>query len=113
MFERRIRLIRETYAVQEGEIDLPMLPIFALLNPALEMTMRSFPRSDPRRPAAVDRRRLVQAIRQENVTNSSASPTLWRKIGDYCVRKDRAPSLRRVLCAGGRLTCTASRPVSR
>lgn len=100
MFDAQIRLIRETYGIEPGEIDLPMLPIFALFNPALGMTT-IVPEIDPRRPAAFDPARIVQAIRQERVTNSFGSPTLWRKIGDYCREKNvTLPSLRRVLCAG-------------
>ena len=100
MFEAQVRLIRETYAIAPGEIDLPMLPIFALFNPALGMTT-IVPELDPRRPADIDPAKIVQAIRQENVTNSFGSPTLWKKIGDRCIEKQIAlPSLRRVLCAG-------------
>ncbi|HXA14913.1 MAG TPA: AMP-binding protein, partial [Opitutaceae bacterium] len=45
--------------------------------------------------------KIVQAIRQENVTNSFGSPTLWRKIAGHCLaQKISLPSLRRVLCAG-------------
>jgi olefin beta-lactone synthetase len=100
MFDAQVRSIRETYAIAPGEIDLPLLPIFALFNPALGMTT-IVPEIDPRRPADVDPAKIVQAIQQENVTNSFGSPTLWRKIGDHCVaRKISLPSLRRVLCAG-------------
>jgi acyl-CoA synthetase (AMP-forming)/AMP-acid ligase II len=100
MFDAQIRLIRETYAIEPGEIDLPLLPIFALFNPALGMTT-IVPEIDPRRPAAFDPAKIVQAIRQENVTNSFGSPTLWRKIGDHCLAAGATlPSLRRVLCAG-------------
>ena len=100
MFEAQIRLIQRTYQIQPGEIDLPMLPIFALFNPALGMTT-IVPEIDPRRPASVDPQKIVQAIQQENVTNSFGSPTLWRKIGDHCVtHKITLASLRRVLCAG-------------
>ena len=100
MFAAQVRLIRETYAIEPGEIDLPLLPIFALFNPALGMTT-IVPEIDPRRPAEVDPAKIVRAIRQENVTNSFGSPTLWRKIGDHCVaEKITLPSLRRVLCAG-------------
>jgi acyl-CoA synthetase (AMP-forming)/AMP-acid ligase II len=100
MFEAQVRLIRDTYAIKPGEIDLPMLPIFALFNPALGMTT-IVPEIDPRRPAEVDPAKIVQAIRQENVTNSFGSPTLWRKIGDHCRENQlQLPSLRRVLCAG-------------
>jgi acyl-CoA synthetase (AMP-forming)/AMP-acid ligase II len=100
MFESQIRLIAETYSIQPGEIDLPMLPIFALFNPALGMTT-IVPEIDPRRPAAVDPGKIVRAIQQENVTNSFGSPTLWRKIGEYCASRNIVMrSLRRVLCAG-------------
>jgi acyl-CoA synthetase (AMP-forming)/AMP-acid ligase II len=100
MFEAQVRLIRETYGIQPGEIDLPMLPIFALFNPALGMTT-IVPEIDPSRPATVDPAKIVQAIQQEKVTNSFGSPTLWGKIGAHC--RDNGitlPSLRRVLCAG-------------
>ena len=100
MFDAQVRLIRDTYGIKPGEIDLPLLPIFALFNPALGMTT-IVPEIDPRRPADVDPEKIVQAIRQENVTNSFGSPTLWKKIGDHCLKKNIVlPSLRRVLCAG-------------
>lgn len=100
MFDAQIRAIRSTYGIEPGEIDLPLLPIFALFNPALGMTT-IVPELDPRRPAALDPASIVQAIRQENVTNSFGSPTLWRKIGDHCrANAITLPSLRRVLCAG-------------
>ena len=38
MFDAQVRLIRDTYAIEPGEIDLPMLPIFALFDPAFGMT---------------------------------------------------------------------------
>lgn len=100
MFEAQVRLIGETFAIAPGEIDLPLLPIFALFNPALGMTT-IVPEMNPRRPAAADPAKIVQAIRQEQVTNSFGSPTLWGRIADYCRGRDLTlPSLRRVLCAG-------------
>jgi len=100
MFAAQVRLIRETYSIEPGEIDLPMLPVFALFNPALGMTT-VVPEIDPSRPARVDPAKIVQAIQQERVTNSFGSPTLWGKIADHCVAQAiTLPSLRRVLCAG-------------
>ena len=100
MFDAQVRLIRDTYGIKPGEIDLPMLPIFALFNPALGMTT-IVPEINPRRPADVDPAKIVQAIQQERVTNSFGSPTLWNKIGDHCRAKNLTlPTLRRVLCAG-------------
>jgi olefin beta-lactone synthetase len=100
MFDAQVRLVRDTYRIEPGEVDLPMLPIFALFNPALGMTT-VVPEIDPSRPASVDPEKIVQAIQQEKVTNSFGSPALWRKIFDHCLaRKITLPSLRRVLCAG-------------
>ena len=100
MFEAQVRLVRETYDIKPGEIDLPMLPIFALFNPALGMTT-IVPEIDPSRPATVDPQKIVQAIQQENVTNSFGSPTLWRIISRHCLKNNVAlPSMKRVLMAG-------------
>ena len=100
MFEAQVGLLRETYAIEPGEVDLPLLPVFALFNPALGMTT-IVPEIDPRRPAALDASKIVQAIRQESVTNSFGSPTLWRIICDHCRERGATlPTLRRVLCAG-------------
>jgi len=100
MFDAQVRLVRDTYGIEPGEIDLPLLPIFALFDPALGMTA-VVPELDPRRPAAMDPAAIVRAIRQEGVTNSFGSPTLWRKIADHCLAHGLTlPSLRRVLCAG-------------
>lgn len=100
MFEAQVRLIRETYGITPGEVDLPMLPIFALFNPALGMTT-IVPEIDPRRPAEADPAKIVQAILQENVTNSFGSPTLWLKVSEHCRRPGiTLPSLLRVLSAG-------------
>ncbi len=105
-FDAQVRLIRDTYDISPGEIDLPLLPIFALFNPALGVTT-IIPELDPRRPATLDPAKIVQAIRQENVTTSFGSPTLWRKIGAHCLaEKITLPTLRRVLCAGAPVPAT-------
>jgi acyl-CoA synthetase (AMP-forming)/AMP-acid ligase II len=100
MFDAQVRLVREAYGIEPGEVDLPMLPIFALFGPALGMTT-IVPELDPSRPATVDPAKIVQAIRQENVTNSFGSPTLWRIISRQCLEQNEVlPSLKRVLMAG-------------
>ena len=100
MFEAQVSAIREQYGISEGEVDLPMLPIFALFNPALGMTT-VVPEINPSKPATVDPAKIVQAIQQCGVTNSFGSPVLWKKIGAYCVeRGETLPSLKRILMAG-------------
>jgi acyl-CoA synthetase (AMP-forming)/AMP-acid ligase II len=100
MFAAQVELIRAAYDIRPGEIDLPLLPVFALFNPALGVTT-VIPEIDPSRPATVDPRKIIQAIRQENITSSFGSPTLWRKIAVHCHRHHvTLPTLKRVLCAG-------------
>jgi len=102
MFEAQVRLVRDTYGITPGEVDLPLLPIFALFNPALGMTT-VVPELDPSRPAAFDPARIVRALQQEQVTNSFGSPTLWRRIAAHCRAQPQPvvfPALRRVLMAG-------------
>lgn len=100
MFEGQVEAIRTTYEIEPGEIDLPMLPVFALFNPALGMTT-VVPEINPSKPATVDPAKIVQAIQQCSITNSFGSPTLWKKIGRYCESSGISlPSLKRVLMAG-------------
>lgn len=100
MFEAQVDAIRAAYDIQPGEVDLPMLPIFALFNPALGMTT-VVPEINPSRPATVNPERIVKAIKQCGVTNSFGSPVLWQKIGGFCHERNiKLDGMRRVLMAG-------------
>lgn len=100
MFLAQIEAIRGQYAIEPGEIDLPMLPVFALFNPALGMCT-VVPDMNPSRPATVDPEQIVRAIDQNSVTNSFGSPALWTKIARYCEEHSiTLPSIRRILMAG-------------
>ena len=99
-FDAQVQLIRNTYGIEPGEIDLPLLPLFALFAPALGLTT-IVPELDPSRPGRADPAKLAQAVLQENVTMSFGSPTLWGNLAVHGHRTGLSfPSLRRVLCAG-------------
>ena len=100
MFLAQVDAIRRQYGIEPGEVDLPMLPVFALFNPALGMCT-VVPDINPSRPASVDPEQIVRAIQQNSVTNSFGSPALWIKIARYCERKSITfPTIRRILMAG-------------
>jgi len=100
MFEAQVRLVRATYGIAPGEVDLAVLPVFALFNPALGMTT-VVPRLDPGRPAAADPAHLVQAMLQNGVTNSFGSPVIWTKVARYCAARGLTlPGVKRILMAG-------------
>jgi acyl-CoA synthetase (AMP-forming)/AMP-acid ligase II len=100
MFVAQVEAIRAQYGIEPGEVDLPMLPVFALFNPALGMCT-VVPEMNPSRPATVDPEKIVRAIQQNAVSNSFGSPALWTKIARYCEAHGvTLPSVRRILMAG-------------
>ena len=100
MFDAQIELVRSTYGIRPGEIDMAMLPLFSLFNPALGTTTIT-PLLDPSRPLAADPAPLVAALISEGVTCSFGSPAIWGKVADHCeARGLRLPALRRLLIAG-------------
>lgn len=100
MFMAQVEAIRAQYGIEPGEVDLPMLPVFALFNPALGMCT-VVPEMNPSRPATVDPEKIVRAIQQNQVTSSFGSPALWTKIARYCEAQQLTlPSVRRILMAG-------------
>ncbi|MGB0257750.1 MAG: fatty acid CoA ligase family protein [Coraliomargarita sp.] len=100
MFAAQVAAIGKQYGIEPGEIDLPMLPVFALFNPALGMCT-VVPEMNPSRPATVAPEKIVQAIQQNEITNSFGSPALWTKIARYCEANDETlPTIKRILMAG-------------
>ncbi len=99
MFQAQIALLRDAVGIQPGEVDLALLYIFAMFNPALGVTT-VIPDMDPTKSAAINPAHVVEAIQTYGVTNAFGSPTIWKRVAPYCVEHDiRLPSLKRVLMA--------------
>ncbi len=99
-FDRQVTEIRGFYDIQPGEIDLAAFPLFGLFNCAMGVTT-VVPDMDASRPARVDPRNIVEAVRDWQVTQSFGSPAIWNRVGEYCQQRNIAlPTLRRVLSAG-------------
>lgn len=101
MFDAQVRMIQSTYNIQPGEIDLPTFPLFALFSVAMGMTI-VLPDMDPSHPARVNPHNIIDAIRDQRVTNTFGSPALWKRVADCCTsnRLITLPTLRRILIAG-------------
>lgn len=100
MLMAQVEMIRETYGIEPGEVDFPMLPVFALFNVGLGVTTM-VPQMNPSRPAKADPAKLVRALLQEKVTNTFGSPAVWSSIVPYCEKNDICfQNLKRVLIAG-------------
>jgi len=99
-FDGQVDEIRDFYGIQPGEIDLACFPLFGLFNAAMGVTA-VIPDLDPSRPATVDPRKIIEAVRDWQITQSFGSPAIWNRVGRYCEEhRERLPTLRRVLSAG-------------
>ncbi|QJW94006.1 AMP-binding protein [Frigoriglobus tundricola] len=81
IFAAQVELLKSTYGIAPGEIDLCTFPLFALFGPALGMTC-VIPDMDASRPARIDPRKAVAQIRQFGVTNLFGSPAVIRRLGE-------------------------------
>lgn len=100
IFDTQVTEIRDRYDIQPGEVDLPGFPLFGLFNAAMGVST-IIPDMDPTRPAQVDPRKIIAAVRQWKVTQSFGSPAIWNRVGKYCEEhQEQLPTLRRVLSAG-------------
>ena len=100
MFDAQVRMIRATYGIAPGEIDLPTFPLFALFDPALGMTA-VLPDMDFRFPAKANPAKLIEALTTHHCTNMFGSPALLDNLARFGVARGvRLPDLRRVLSAG-------------
>ena len=99
-FVSQVEAIRNLYDIRPGEVDLPTFPLFGLFDPALGMTT-VIPDMDPTRPARVDPRRILPAMKAFGVTNMFGSPALLNTLGRYGEKKGvRIPGVKRVISAG-------------
>jgi acyl-coenzyme A synthetase/AMP-(fatty) acid ligase len=106
-FAAQVEMLRATYGIEPGEVDLPTFPLFGLFAPALGMTS-VLPEMDPTRPAQVDPRRIIDTVTHFGVTNLFGSPALIRRVGSYGAANGvRLPSLRRVISAGAPVPASA------
>lgn len=106
IFNAQVELLRETYGIASGTIDLTTFPLFALFAPALGMTA-IIPDMDATKPAEVDPRKIIEAIENFGVQNMFGSPALLNRVSLYGQKNGiRLPSLQRVLSAGAPVSAT-------
>lgn len=106
-FAAQVEMLKATYGIEPGEVDLCTFPLFALFGPALGMTC-VVPDMNPSRPAMIDPRKVVKQIRQFNVTNMFGSPAVVRRLGEHGISDGtKLETLRRVISAGAPVPANA------
>lgn len=99
-FDAQLKQIQTHLNMASDEIDLSTFPLFALFYPALGVTS-VIPDMDPTRPARVNPKRIIEAVKNQGVTNMFASPALLNRVGRYGKERGvKLPSLKRVISAG-------------
>lgn len=99
-FAAQVEMIRASFQICPGEINMPTFPPFALFDPALGMTS-VIPDMDPIRPASADPEKLVATIERYGVTSMFGSPALMDVLIRYSESQHpKLSTLRRVICAG-------------
>lgn len=99
-FNAQIEVLKQLFNIQSGEVDLPLLPVFSLYNPALGLTT-VIPEMNPSHPSHLNPAYVVIALQRCDVTHSFGSPRLWTKIANYCeINGFSFPVLKRVFLAG-------------
>jgi acyl-CoA synthetase (AMP-forming)/AMP-acid ligase II len=107
IFAAQVEMLKATYGIEPGEIDLCTFPLFALFGPALGMTC-VVPDMDASRPGRIDAKKTVETIRRFGVTNVFGSPAVIRRLGEYGERTgETLPTVRRGISAGAPASATA------
>ncbi len=100
IFQSQVDLLRDTYAIRPGEVDLCTFPLFALFGPILGMTC-VVPEMDFTRPGRANAAKIIEAIEDFGATNLFGSPALIRRVGEFAAARGvKLPTLRRVISAG-------------
>ncbi len=93
-------ILKEIFKLNENHIDLPGFPLFALFTLAMGMTS-VIPEMDPTKPSKCSPEKIVKNILNYNVTFAAGSPSIWERVGKYCLEKRiQLPSIKQVVMFG-------------
>jgi len=100
MFLSQISILKKIFSLSHKDVDCSCFPLFSLLN--VVMGIKTIvPDMDPRFPAKVDPKKLVDTIKKYKVTFSSGSPAIWERVGEYLHKKDISlPSMKNLVMFG-------------
>ena len=96
----QVEEIRAMYNIEPGTVDLAAFPFFGLFNAAMG-SLTVIPDMDTTHPGAADPAAFVEVANQWRITQSFASPAVWRRVIRYCRETGTTiPTLRRAISAG-------------
>lgn len=100
IFNFQTKTLQEMFSLHHQNIDLPGFPLFALFTLAMGMTS-VIPELDPTKPSQCDPKKIVNNILSHNVTFAAGSPSIWERVGKYCVEHSlQLPSVKQIVMFG-------------
>ncbi len=100
IFRGQTESIQKMYNIQPGEIAVPGFPLFAIFSVAMGMVC-AIPDMDPKAPAKVNPKNIVEIIQDFGADMAFGSPTIFSKVADYCLKEEiTLPSLKSILTFG-------------
>jgi acyl-CoA synthetase (AMP-forming)/AMP-acid ligase II/pimeloyl-ACP methyl ester carboxylesterase len=100
MLAEHRRIFAGPLGLEAGAKDLPLLPIFSLFNVSIGVTSVFFP-INASKPLTLEPDRVTKVIADLGVRYSFGSPTLWKKIAEYCFRtRSDLPTIEKIFMAG-------------
>jgi len=100
MLHTQTKLLKEMYALNPTDIDLPGFPLFALFTLAMGMTS-VIPPMNPAKPSEADPKSLVSTILDQQCTFLAGSPAIWKRVVDYCEEKQvQLPNVKHLVMFG-------------
>ncbi len=92
--------LQTMFQLDHNQLDVPGFPLFALFTLAMGMTS-VVPDMDPTRPAQCHPKRIVQNILDNQATFVAGSPSIWQRVGEYCLSQGISlPSVKHVVMFG-------------
>lgn len=93
------RALAAEFPAREGDVDMPMFPVFALNNLAVGVPS-VVPDMDFRRVDQVDAAKVLAQMKAHRVTTCTASPPFFDRLAAQVERTGELPALRRILTGG-------------
>lgn len=85
--------------INESDTDLTALPIFVFLNISTGSTS-VLPLFNPAKPSSFDPAKVVEQVRELNITTSIGSPVFYEKMADYLIGKGETLTLKAIYTGG-------------
>ena len=124
IFSAQVEMLKATYGIEPGEVDLCTFPLFALFGPALGMAC-VVPDMNASKPASLDPQKAASQIKQFGVTQFFGSPAVMNRLQELTpmedgrLHPDLSPTinddfktLKRVISAGAPATVAILEKVS-